>query len=192
MQPNVVQQNLAGWIEHQESQQELLPGYLRHIVITEHSPELARIHEMRIEQRNQGTKEDCVHEDQSLSDWRAYRGLIASIINVAHADIQAATKNENPRIVRYTHRNRTKMLPNEAFDSAIEFFFGMRKVAFTDEKMKLSWGNHSSFSAYCTLMGWSAPRFRQRLLNLFPTIEPLVAPILAEGNWIHAPVAELS
>lgn len=183
------QSSTHGSFEVKELALDSIPGYVRRVVITENSPELARMHELRIRQQKQ---EPTKSRAQLSSDWKAYRNLVASIINVAHADLQAAIRYENPRIVSFTHRNRIKVLPNEAFDSAVEFFFGMRKIAVTDERGNIVWDYHSPFNAYCMLMGWSAPRFRGRLLKLFPTLKPVINTVLTEGGWLVAPVAEAS
>ncbi|MFT0547037.1 hypothetical protein ACMHYO_11950 [Allopusillimonas ginsengisoli] len=163
------------------------PGYVRCLRINEESPELERMHLRSAQQHAQNREPTRLNETQAVYDTMACRGLIASIINLAYTDIECALGSPNPREVRIYHRNRVKIKHNYAFDSAVQFFFGMEVISRTDEMMNVNWANFSSLNAYCSMLGWSAARIRARLLDLFPQLVEHIEDIL-QDKWLRAPL----
>lgn len=156
------------------------PGVTRRVVINEHSPELARIGEANAQAHRDSPDPENSDAAQRDSDRLAHRYLVASILNCAITDIQLAMRQADPRTVTITHRRRVKQMPNEAFDSAVRFIFGQEEITVSDSMMRIRREHYSSFNAYCTLMGWSAPVFRGRILRVFPRLEWFVGVVLGE------------
>lgn len=163
------------------------PGLLRRVTITENSPELARMGEANAEAHRRNPDPESSDAAQRDSDRLAYRSLVASIINCAITDIQVALRQDDPRTLTIKHRNKVKRLHNDAFDSAVVFFFGLEEIVISDEMMRVRKAQYSSFNAYCSLMGWSAPVFRGRILSLFPRLEWFISAIV-DGEVQRAPV----
>lgn len=163
------------------------PGVVRRVVITEHSEELARIGEANARSHRIKPTPESSDPAQRDSDRFAHRSLVASIINCAITDIQLALRQKDPRTLEISQRGGTKRLHNYAFDSALRFIFGQEEITVSDRVLGERQANFSPFGAYCSLMGWSAPVFRGRILKIFPDLERFL-PVVLDEKMQLAPI----
>ncbi len=148
------------------------------LLVNEHSEALVRIHEGQAAARRLGHERSSLQLDGYEIEHDFARRVVASVFNVALQDIKLSIDQLHPRALVKEYRHRRELLPNEHFDSAVRFFFEMEPVSVLTHRGGPSVGWYSPMGAYCALMGWPAPAFRERILELYPRLRELIPEII--------------